>query len=77
MIVADDGQGFDGGIGSPGQEGGFGLFSIRERVRSFEGDLHVESRPGKGTVVTVTMPVHTGDRDKETAPAKEGAPRKG
>ena len=49
-IVTDDGRGFNvGGIGSPGREGGFGLFSIRERVKSFNGSMLIESAPGKGT----------------------------
>jgi len=56
-VVSDDGQGFDvNDIGSPGYEGGFGLFSIRERVKSFNGDVQIESTPGKGSVVTVVLP---------------------
>jgi PAS domain S-box-containing protein len=55
--VADDGRGFGvGAIGSPGHEGGFGLFSIRERVKSLNGDLRIESAPGKGTEVTIELP---------------------
>ena len=65
-IVTDDGQGFDvGDIGSPGHESGFGLFSIRERVKSFNGDLLIESTPGKGTEVTIELPTVL-RKEKET-----------
>jgi PAS domain S-box-containing protein len=57
MIVADDGRGFEvGDVGLPKREGGFGLFSIRERVKSFHGSMQIESAPGEGTVVTVVLP---------------------
>jgi PAS domain S-box-containing protein len=57
VVVADDGQGFDvGNIGSVGVNGGFGLFSIRERVKSYHGKIKIESEPGKGSEVTVMLP---------------------
>jgi signal transduction histidine kinase len=57
IAVADD------GVGCPSppvsRDGaGFGLFSIRERLRHFGGALTVESVPGQGTTATVIMPVH-------------------
>jgi PAS domain S-box-containing protein len=75
-VVADDGRGFDAGdLLFPKGEGGFGLFSIRERVKSFDGSLQIETAPGKGTVVTVTLPVRM-RKDKETPrgqePTREG-----
>jgi signal transduction histidine kinase len=33
-----------------------GLGTMRERAEEMGGALHVESRPGQGTVVTVTLP---------------------
>ena len=61
MVVADDGQGFDAGnIGAVGLDGGFGLFSIRERVKSYGGKIKIESEPGKGSEVTVTLPKKAG-----------------
>ena len=57
VVVADDGLGFDvGNIGSVGLDGGFGLFSIRERVKSYHGKIKIESEPGKGSEVTVMLP---------------------
>jgi signal transduction histidine kinase len=55
--VKDDGMGFDPRIlGAPTAEGGFGLFSIRERLMAFNGNLQIESEPGKGTMATVILP---------------------
>jgi PAS domain S-box-containing protein len=57
VIVTDDGQGFDvGSVGAVGLDSGFGLFSIRERVKSYNGKIRIESAPGKGSEVTVLLP---------------------
>jgi signal transduction histidine kinase len=37
--------------------GGFGLFSIRERVNSLGGKMVLESAPGEGTTVTLQVPI--------------------
>jgi signal transduction histidine kinase len=61
VLVADDGAGFDaGGVGPAGSEGGFGLFSIRERVTSYGGTIAIDSEPGKGARVTVEFPKTAG-----------------
>ncbi|GEM_PF-1984205 len=39
-----------------GEGGGFGSFSIRERLRAIGGKYTIESSPGKGTGVTLTIP---------------------
>ena len=55
--VTDDGQGFDAGkAGTVQSEGGFGLFSIRERVKSYGGEIRIKSEPGIGSEVTVRLP---------------------
>lgn len=57
--VADDGVGFDmrdSGTRT-GQSSGYGLFSIRERLSSLGGHLKISSGPGRGTVVTITVPL--------------------
>lgn len=55
--VDDDGVGFDGRIGvvRPGS-GGFGLVGMRERVLAVGGTLAIETAPGEGTTVAVTVP---------------------
>ena len=57
--VSDDGIGFDNSeIGLHADiEGGFGLFSIRERLEPIGGQLKIESEPGNGTKVTLTAPL--------------------
>lgn len=57
LRIADDGVGFDPatvGAGAGGNDS-FGLRAIAERVAQLGGDLSVESAPGQGTSVTVTL----------------------
>jgi signal transduction histidine kinase len=58
LEVADDGCGFDTDrLLMPQDAGqGFGLFSIRERLRSFGGEMTIRSSPGAGTVVRLVLP---------------------
>ncbi|MBN1440542.1 MAG: sensor histidine kinase [Anaerolineales bacterium] len=52
LDVADDGRGFD-----PGRSGrGFGLKSMRERAEELGGAFTVESRPGSGAKIAVSVP---------------------
>ncbi len=54
--VGDDGRGFD--VGAARRNGRtFGLAIMEDRARAAGGSLRVESRPGGGTRVTVTVPV--------------------
>ena len=57
LAVRDDGEGFDLGL-LPQRiaAGHIGLQSQRERVESAGGAFTLESRPGAGTVATVTIP---------------------
>ncbi|HEX7539841.1 MAG TPA: ATP-binding protein, partial [Syntrophales bacterium] len=58
ITVRDDGNGFDAReAGSAAADSGFGLFSIRERLKSYNGSLQIESQKGKGTTVSVRLPV--------------------
>lgn len=52
--VTDDGAGFD--IHNTKRAHGFGLVSMRERTQAIGGSLHVESRPGNGTTISVVVP---------------------
>jgi signal transduction histidine kinase len=56
--VKDQGAGFDP-ANQQGQveSGHFGLFSIRERLEYLGGTFEVHSAPGKGTRVTLTVPL--------------------
>jgi len=58
VSVADDGVGFDPERADRGRAtGGFGLFSVRERLAFVGGSLDIASSPGKGTCVTLTAPL--------------------
>ncbi len=58
--VADDGIGFEPSqeLGEADTERGFGLFSIHERLESLGGSVHIASRLGAGTRVTLSMPLN-------------------
>ncbi len=59
LAVTDDGVGFD-----PLEirnTPGLGLSSMRERVQLVEGDFAIRSQPGKGTEITVCVPLAGGD----------------
>ena len=47
----------DSGVGSDGIRFGFGLNSMRERVKEFGGTLRVDSRAGEGCRIEVTLPL--------------------
>ena len=53
--VRDNGCGFDPAACPGPDEGHFGLQGIRERVETAGGELQVESSPGSGTHVSVTL----------------------
>ncbi|MBA7636535.1 hypothetical protein ES703_44155 [subsurface metagenome] len=57
--VEDDGWGFDPAKvrATAVKKGGFGLFSIRERLEQIGGELEIDSAPGHGTKVTVVAPL--------------------
>ncbi|MYV66165.1 sensor histidine kinase, partial [Streptomyces sp. SID2131] len=65
LDVVDDGQGFEPGSVRPSSEGGFGLPAMRSRAESLGGTFTVESAPGQGTAVAVSLPLS----DKGSLPA--------
>lgn len=59
VAVEDDGVGFDphtSRAGRPDRQGGFGLFSIRERLHLLGGQIEMDSAPGKGARLTLVVP---------------------
>ncbi len=59
VTVCDDGRGFDpvaSGF-SPHRAGGFGLLSIRERTQAIGGSLSIDTAPGAGSRITLTVPL--------------------
>jgi|KBSSwiStaDraftv2_1062776.scaffolds.fasta_scaffold212050_1 signal transduction histidine kinase len=58
LVVLDDGRGCDIGQAlADGHEKGSGLGGMRDRVRAYNGELHIESRPGHGFKITVDIPL--------------------
>ncbi|QFG70160.1 sensor histidine kinase [Ornithinimicrobium pratense] len=62
LDVRDDGRGFTSGLGA-----GFGMTSMRQRIRGVGGQVEVQSAPGEGTSVSARVPaiVPGGARAKE------------
>jgi len=58
--VNDDGVGFDASqiFSSKDQNGGYGFFSMRERLNYLGGGLEIKSKPGKGSQIILTVPLH-------------------
>lgn len=54
VTVRDDGVGFDTDVTS---RSSFGLLGMRFRVEAEGGHFHVQSQPGQGTQIEVTLPV--------------------
>ncbi len=52
LDVQDDGAGM-----APGQDGGVGLNAMRRRLAQVDGSLAIESAPGEGTTLVVTIPL--------------------
>ena len=65
--VGDDGIGFEpdkSALKYPG-EGGFGLFSIRERLEYLNGSIDISSNPGSGTNITLSLSLKKNSLKKE------------
>ncbi len=61
IVVEDDGVGFDAEavLSYKADRFGYGLFSIRERLKNYEGQMHIYSRKSAGTRITLMVPVTT------------------
>ncbi len=53
LTISDDGRGFD--TTNPPSDGQYGLRGMRERAEMIGGTLEIESRPGQGTTVRLTV----------------------
>lgn len=67
ILVADEGKGFDSNAAlfSDPMSSQYGLFSIRERMVVMGGTLSVQSAPGEGTRVTITIPYTSEARESD------------
>ncbi|NLF31761.1 MAG: PAS domain S-box protein [Planctomycetes bacterium] len=71
LTVSDEGVGFDAAAAVPqdGTQGGFGLFSVRERLTLLGGGLDIDSAPGRGSRFTMRVPESLPDVEDEQSPA--------
>ena len=66
--ISDDGTGFDSDLLQTGYdplERGFGLFSIREQLQHRGSSFEIDSGPGRGSVVTIAMPLAMNGKPEE------------
>jgi signal transduction histidine kinase len=61
--VSDDGPGFDPVAAA--SKGRFGLHGMRQRVEVVGGVFEVQSAPGHGTVIRITLPHTTPAKDDD------------
>jgi len=62
LIINDDGIGFDS---TEDKSSGFGLISMRERVKLLGGSLEISSEKDRGTRLLVKIPVREGHNGKQ------------
>lgn len=74
LSVADDGQGFDAEAVRDGDH--LGLWSMQKRVEQFGGSFRVESRPGQGARITVTIPLQAAPGDAGRTGGGDGQDRR-
>jgi len=69
LTVADDGKGFNVHqvMSTYDQRGSLGLLNIRERAEMLNAELTIKSSPGKGTVLTLVVPLPP---EEELAPPR-------
>jgi PAS domain S-box-containing protein len=81
ICVQDEGRGFDpsavAGARDSALSSGFGLFSIKERMRALGGSFDIQSEVGKGTSATLTVPTVAGDTPDGSRGAKTESKTKG
>jgi signal transduction histidine kinase len=65
LEVKDAGIGFD--VKEPNRVDGLGLVSMQERVRAVNGRFYIESKPGAGTKIVVSVPTAAGNSAEASA----------
>lgn len=72
LTIRDNGTGFSASARSGDSRGGFGLVGLEERASLLGGSIRIESSPGKGSVVTATLPTLAGIAAEREAPSAAG-----
>lgn len=66
VIIEDNGNGFEV-MNNCQQSGSFGLLGMRERVNLLDGELDIHSQKGKGTRISVIVPLYLLTEEKQLA----------
>lgn len=80
LVIADDGRGFSpeqvlrAVEPSSGQRRAWGLLGMQERAALVGGTCHIRSQPGRGTEITITVPLEAQEPEDDTGhdPADAG-----
>ena len=54
IVINDDGIGFQNN-----KKSGIGLRNIKERLHKVQGSLEIDCSPGRGTSITIDIPVNS------------------
>ena len=71
LSISDDGRGFD--VEAAPRSGHYGLIGMKERAAQIGADLKLESRPARGTMVRLIMPIGKSRRASAQEPAVAGS----
>ncbi|MCO6498696.1 MAG: PAS domain S-box protein [Chitinophagaceae bacterium] len=72
ICISDDGKGFN----LKQQKEGIGLLNINNRVDAYNGEFSIESKPKKGCIITITLPVPDCSQRKKTSTTQKKSKRK-
>ena len=61
LMAEDDGKGFD--LRAVHNKKSSGLHHMRSRVENLNGSLHIDSAPGRGTIVSIVVPIKTANHE--------------
>lgn len=74
LRITDNGKGFVTSLATPtpDRKGGFGLFNLKNKLEYLGGTLTMDTAPGNGTCITITLPLRPemlegADETKDTA----------
>ena len=69
VMISDDGNGFDtAGVAASGSRRALGLIGMQERMSAVGGEFHLQSTPGAGTVIRLSVCLDRSDDDKNRQP---------
>lgn len=74
--VIDNGKGFDAtnAFKKSESQGSYGMKNMKERAELIDGIFEIDSRPGRGTTVTVTVPIQVSEPIMTYAEEEEAMP---